>query len=493
MLYVLYNFFQTRQSQTKPITSNPITSRETISRIMEVRLSEISKLNQTSKSSAYIEVLQSILTQKDSSTISSINQFIGSIVQDSVGLLVTKTVLTELIKHINQIEINLEFKRELIETILNQTDFCNRESRFEEQVTELRESLADLLEAEEDWTGAARVLQGIPLSGTNRIVTDEYRLKIYIRILRLFLEDDDATSAETYLSRAASFMPTTKDEHTRLSFKLSQARIFDAQRKFEEASKQYHQISFTPNLAEEEREQCLSASLICSVLAPAGPSRSWLLTTLFRDERTATLTDHRILSKMFLGQIIRADELVEFEKRLQPHQLARLPSSSLIHQDDDEADQDQTMKDGSVRELKRSPETVFDRAVMQHNLLSASKIYNHITLKGLGNLVGLTAGAVELMARTMIQEGRLKASIDQVERMVTFQRERKVDGDVVVSNVAAAGGGKAGGEGADEMLEIVPATIRWDEAIRETSQKVEAIYEQVSEILVAKGITPIAA
>ncbi|EGG09234.1 uncharacterized protein MELLADRAFT_34524 [Melampsora larici-populina 98AG31] len=409
---------------------------------MEVRLSEISKLNQTSKSSAYIELLHTILTKKDHQTIHSLNIFIGSIVQDAVGLLVTKTVLNELIKHIKE-ESDREFKRQLIETILNQTEFCNRESRFEEQVTDLREALADLLEEEEDWSGAAKVLQGIPLTGTNRTVSDEYRLKIYIRILRLLLEDDDATSAETYLSRANSYMKDTKDEHTILSFKLSQARIFDAKRKFEEASKKYHEISFTPNLAEEEREQCLSASLICSVLAPAGPSRSWLLTTLFRDERTLNLKDHKILSKMFLGQIIRADELVEFEKRLQPHQLARLPSSN----------------------LKRSPETVFDRAVMQHNLLSASKIYNHITLKGLGNLVGLTAGAVELMARTMIQEGRLKASIDQVERMVTFQRERKVDGDVVVSNVAAAGGGKAGAEGADEMLEIVPATIRWDEAV----------------------------
>ncbi|KAH9811251.1 hypothetical protein DFH28DRAFT_1181886 [Melampsora americana] len=467
---------------------------------MEVRLSEINKLNQTSKSSAYIDLLNSILSKNDHSTIPSIHQFIGSIVQDEVGLLVTKTVLSKLIQYLKESNIDSKFKREMIECILNQDEFCNRQSRFEEQVTDLRESLADLLEFEEDWSRAAKVLQGIPLTGTNRIVTDEYRLKIYIRIVRLLLEDDDATSAETYLGRANAYISSTKDEHTILSFELSQARIFDARRKFEEASKKYHKISFTPNLAEEEREQCLSASLICAILASAGPNRTWLLTTLFRDERTLNLSDHKILSKMFLGQIIKPNELIEFEKRLQPHQLARLPTSGLVHQDEDDdeeddhqTDQDQIMKDGLRRELKRSPETVFDRAVMQHNLLSASKIYHHITLKGLGHLVGLTAGAVELMARTMIQEGRLKASIDQVERMVTFQRERKVDGDVVVSNVAAAGGGKAGGEGADEMLEIVPATIRWDEAIRETSQRVETIYEQVSEILVAKGITPMVA
>lgn len=160
---------------------------------------------------------------------------------------------------------------------------------------------------------------------------------------------------------------------------------------------------------------------------------------------------------MFLGQIIRAAELVGFEARLQPHQLARLPSSSLPRPEEE------TFV-GSAN-LKHSPETVFDRAVMQHNLLAASKIYNHVSLSGLGLLVGLTAAAVEAMARTMIQEGRLKASIDQVEGMVTFVRERQAEGDVVVSNVAAAAAGSSDDLATEHSLTGISATIRWDEAV----------------------------
>lgn len=46
----------------------------------------------------------------------------------------------------------------------------------------------------------------------NRTVTDEYRLGIYIRIVRLLLEDDDATSAESYLNRASLIITPTTDE-----------------------------------------------------------------------------------------------------------------------------------------------------------------------------------------------------------------------------------------------------------------------------------------
>ncbi|KAG0151600.1 hypothetical protein CROQUDRAFT_701615 [Cronartium quercuum f. sp. fusiforme G11] len=83
---------------------------------------------------------------------------------------------------------------------------------------------------------------------------------------------------------------------------------------------------------------------------------------------------------------------------------------------------------------------------------------------GLGILIGLMDGAVAVMARSIIQDGQLKASIDPVERVVTFQREHKVKGDVVVCNVAV-GGAKAKGEGVDEFLGIVPATIRRHEVI----------------------------
>ena len=84
-------------------------------------------------------------------------------------------------------------------------------------------------------------------------MTDEDKLKVYIRIVRLLLEEEDSVQAETYYNRAASLVNTTKDRETLLSFKLCQARINDCTRKFLEAASKYHELSWTGEIDEEER------------------------------------------------------------------------------------------------------------------------------------------------------------------------------------------------------------------------------------------------
>ena len=66
-----------------------------------------------------------------------------------------------------------------------------------------------------------------------------------------------------------------------------------------------------------------------------------------------------ILEKMYLDRLIKRSELAEFEGLLQGHQKALTP-------------------DGS---------TILDHAVIEHNLLAASKLYNNITFEGLGALL----------------------------------------------------------------------------------------------------------
>lgn len=90
-----------------------------------------------------------------------------------------------------------------------------------------------------------------------RTVSDEYKLKVYIRIVRLLLEEDEAVTAEAYLNRAALLVPNSTDFELNLTFKLSQARILDAKRRFLEACSKYHELSYVPELDEDDRIQCL--------------------------------------------------------------------------------------------------------------------------------------------------------------------------------------------------------------------------------------------
>ena len=145
-----------------------------------------------------------------------------------------------------------------------------------EQVNLLKFELADILEHEEDWSGAARVLRGINLEASPRCIdlsqltrvslvsdqrspcsSDEEKLRVYIRIVRLLLEEEDSVQAETYHNRATSLIHSTSDRETLLSYKLCQARISDYARKFLEAASRYHELSFVGEIDEEERGHML--------------------------------------------------------------------------------------------------------------------------------------------------------------------------------------------------------------------------------------------
>lgn len=163
---------------------------------------------------------------------------------------------------------------------------------------------------------------------------------------------------------------------------------------------------------------------------------------------------------MFLDHILRSAEVKEFEGTLKPHQLAKIAISSndrLASSGHDDANE------GSIG-TRTGPSTVLDRAVMEHNLLASSKIYNNITFRGLGALLDLTPGAAETMARKMIEQGRLKGSIDQVDKLIWFQGSREEDDAQ----------GKAGGLGDVEEAEDTgaPFTKRWDTQIRLTAANV---------------------
>lgn len=96
-----------------------------------------------------------------------------------------------------------------------------------------------------------------------------------------------------------------------------------------------------------------------------------------------------------LFRIIRRSELQDFEALLQPHQKA-------------------CTVDGS---------TILDRAVIEHNLLSASKLYNNITFEELGALLEIKPSKAEKIASQMITEGRMNGYIDQIDSIVHFESE----------------------------------------------------------------------
>jgi len=94
------------------------------------------------------------------------------------------------------------------------------------------------------------------------------------------------------------------------------------------------------------------------------------------------------------------------------------------------------------------------------------------------------------------------ASMDQVHKLITFQHahDKAVDhNDLLVSNVAAAAqpnlNASPGLPGSSnpklQLVAIAPSLFLWDESIRRSLQKVEAIHQHIEHISNTTQQTPV--
>lgn len=299
---------------------------------------------------------------------------------------------------------------------------------FQEQDTALKLLLADAHQADDEFSAAAKALQSITLDGASRPVPDAEKAEIWVRIARCYLEEDDPTSAAVYINRAKNVLHNTHDQNLLLNFKLSQARILDSQRHFLDASAAYHTVSFDAIVDEDDRMHALGAALTCAVLAPAGPQRARQLAKLYKDERAMQTEQFAMLEKMFLDRVLTPDAVVVFAAKLAPHQLARTA-------------------DGS---------TVLERAVLEHNLLGASKLYRNIGFVELGELLGVDGERAEQYAAQMIEQGRLAGHIDQIDGRIFFEGE---------------GSAEKGISNGSDMIEL----RRWNTNVQNLTEEVERV------------------
>ncbi|WAO83685.1 COP9 signalosome complex subunit 4 [Fusarium falciforme] len=383
------------------------------------------------KGPLYEQLLAEIKTLSSPATATDdLNAVVDSIFNQALGIVATRSALAAFINTLRELK-NEDMWIEVGTRTLNTISAQPSSSSFIDAGATLRELVATAHENNEDFLDAAKALSEIPLESSQRKVTDEEKARTWVRIVRNYLEVDDSTAAEMYINKLKNIMHLVTDQDLNLHFKLSQARIQDAKRDFLSASQRYHEISFSPAIAEEERLHTLSMAVKCAVLAPAGPMRSRTLGRLYKDERSVQLEEFGILEKMFLDRLLSPEEVDKFAEGLQPHQLA-------------------TTSDGS---------TVLAKAVVEHNLLGASRLYSNIRFEALGSLLGLDADKAEETTARMIEQGRLVGRMDQVDGIVWFE------------------GGEASGEKGSGRAEIIVGKEmrKWDDNVESLAEDVENI------------------
>jgi len=274
----------------------------------------------------------------------------------------------------------------------------------------LRNLVFDHKVQQEDYTGAARVLAGLKLDDEPSSVyyaSPAEKCNVYVKIAECHLEKHDTAEADGAVQKAGSVIEQIQDieQHHALflRYKSTYARVLDANRRFFQASLRYHELSQGKHAEFVHPEELLlffGRAVTCAILTRNVSShRQRTLGLLYNDERLSSLDSlpnyqahGNILCKMYKNQLLRQDEVDVFECSLEDHQRA-------------------ITSDGF---------TIVRRAVIEHNMVAISALYNSIYFEELAKLLGVNTEKAQKIASEMIVGSKLKGEIDQVDAILNF-------------------------------------------------------------------------
>ncbi|KAK9463769.1 uncharacterized protein V1516DRAFT_668654 [Lipomyces oligophaga] len=409
---------------------------EISSRVDEIAISGAAQPEKT----AQLQALLAPLT-----TPSSLPPFLSAVLAnlEALGLVVMRPVVASYVSHVVSLSAEASDRERIFSTTIQALQPVL--VSFEDQDAIVREALAGLFESQARGRQAATILLGIRLDSGQRVISDGYRVAILIRILRNILDDLDvpalakqtASEAEDLISKIAPLLVSSEDQAAKSQFKLAQAKVFEARRKFLEASARYYEISHgsssasgattasDPTVDADDRLILLSAAVSCALLAPAGPARGRMLSLLSKDERllfdpstpSQLPSEQDMLDNLLFERLLPASKVQRYlaSVRRPIPQIHLLPPESI-------PPPTTTSTTSTAIITNYAPDSVLDRAVTEHNLLAASKLYLNISFSELADLLGLESPkAAEGYAAKMIQERRLRAIIDRVDKVIFFR------------------------------------------------------------------------
>ena len=164
----------------------------------------------------YKAVLDSILQLGEDELVDGLKAFIEAIVNENVSLVISRQLLSEVAMEMAKVEDSISKAASHYTLDIVQP----RVISFEDQVGLIRQHLADIYEKEQNWKQAAQVLVGIPLETGQKQYTVDYRLETYLKIARLYLEDEDPVQGEAYINRAAQLQTQTRNDHLQIIYKV---------------------------------------------------------------------------------------------------------------------------------------------------------------------------------------------------------------------------------------------------------------------------------
>lgn len=245
------------------------------------KLSDFDKISKTeSRVAEYSKVIDSIFGDQD---LDQASQLLTHILQDSFPPVISREIMNYFAKSFAKLgnDSVLEFGETTLELIKGK-------NMMEEEDSIIRQEVGRVFQARKMYKEAAQVLTLIRLENTTRNVSLEEKANIYISIAENWFSEDDAVNAEQFINKATHVILDVSDVDINIRYKYCKAKVFDAKRKFVFAAQAYYELSSMEGdkIEEENKIALLKSAITCAVLAPVGPQKSRILTTLTKDERS---------------------------------------------------------------------------------------------------------------------------------------------------------------------------------------------------------------
>lgn len=261
-------YLRTHEKQDDPLEL--IKSRRTMA--LEAKLAQIARLDNKEQTVQLSSLIDEVVA---GASIAGLRTIAQKILSDDVHVQVTKPVLTYLATAVKQLPDDLFYDIAVfLVTCIKQNASAQS---FDEADFILRDGLFNYCVGCEEYTEAAQYLAGSNLDSTTRVFTDLEKVDIYIKCAgngdevvewkhiynsvhfkfsstEAVLEVDEAIDAEIYVNKASALINAAASQSksgedaygpVQLRFRVTYARVLDANRKFAEAAVRYYGLSTT--------------------------------------------------------------------------------------------------------------------------------------------------------------------------------------------------------------------------------------------------------
>jgi len=265
----------------------------------------------------------------------------------------------------------------------------NSRKNFEQCAAKLGMHLAGVYEGAGDTdkaaTTLAQALNQYKLEGGSQ---EHLELDLHFKCASFHAKRGDMAECSKFLSKARGMKGRT-DRH-RQQHAMLQGQVNQHSGKFLVAARGYLKVANVDESAVRE-------GAICAILGlgedtkggiVGSVDRQTVLIDFAKDPRAAALDVFPFLLKALKGQLFRPEDVKDLVGLLAPHQSTHFTTV----------------------------------AVLEHNILAVSSLYDNVSLRQLGLILNVSKDEAEKAASSIISEGRLSASIDQVSDILSFNR-----------------------------------------------------------------------